>query len=74
MLNPARAAENAYSLPAAYSDDEVAPLLCAGIIGYRVAKSAPTYRMAARWASTGSARPLTWLLRLRWPGAQQSTY
>ncbi|WP_344683496.1 zinc-binding alcohol dehydrogenase family protein [Saccharopolyspora taberi] len=28
-------AEYAYSLPAGYSDEELAPLLCAGLIGYR---------------------------------------
>jgi alcohol dehydrogenase, propanol-preferring len=30
----------AYHLPGAYSDDEVAPLLCAGIIGYRALRRA----------------------------------
>ncbi|CAN5378473.1 zinc-binding alcohol dehydrogenase family protein [soil metagenome] len=30
----------AYRLPAGYSDEEVAPLLCAGIIGYRALKRA----------------------------------
>jgi alcohol dehydrogenase, propanol-preferring len=30
----------AYALPDAYSDDEVAPLLCAGIIGYRALRRA----------------------------------
>jgi propanol-preferring alcohol dehydrogenase len=35
-----------FSLPAAYSDVEVAPLLCAGLIGYR------TYRMAGEGVET----------------------
>ncbi|MDI2030251.1 zinc-binding alcohol dehydrogenase family protein [Saccharopolyspora sp. TS4A08] len=32
--------EYAYHLPAGYSDDELAPLLCAGLIGYRAFKRA----------------------------------
>ena len=39
----------AYAIPAAFSDDEAAPLLCAGIIGYRaLARSACPRRRAAR--------------------------
>jgi propanol-preferring alcohol dehydrogenase len=34
----------AYRLPAGYSDDEVAPLLCAGIIGYRALQRADLRR------------------------------
>ncbi len=51
-----------YPLPAGYADLEVAPLLCAGLIGYR------SLRLAGRAAgsgSTASARPRTSLYRSR---------
>ena len=41
-------------LPPGYADDELAPLLCAGIIGYR-SLLAPSCPPAGGWASTVSA-------------------
>ena len=43
-----------YPLPDAFSDEEAAPLLCAGIIGYRALERAGS-RPAGRWESTDSA-------------------
>ncbi|MFC7761781.1 zinc-binding alcohol dehydrogenase family protein [Catellatospora bangladeshensis] len=47
-------AEYAYRLPAGYDDAHLAPLLCAGIIGYRALRRAELPPGAA-WASTASA-------------------
>ena len=49
----------AYAIPSAFGDVEAAPLLCAGIIGYRALGGA-TCRRAAGWRSTASARRPTW--------------
>ncbi len=46
-------------LPIGYSDTELAPLLCAGIIGYRVSCCGLTCPRAAGSASTGSAAART---------------
>ena len=54
----------AYRLPDGFSDDELAPLLCAGIIGFRVC-AAPRCHRAAGWGSTASAAPPT--SPPRWP-------
>ncbi len=44
----------AYRLPDGFADDVVAPLLCAGIIGFRALRRAAS-RLVGAWASTGSA-------------------
>ena len=49
----------AHRLPEGYDDAELAPLLCAGIIGYR-ALNGPNSRRAGGWASTASAAAPTW--------------
>ena len=62
----------AYALPEEFGDEEVAPLLCAGIIGYR-ALSAPISPTAGASGSTGSAPRRTSPHKSRWPGAPAST-
>ena len=49
----------AYAIPAAFSDVEAAPLLCAGIIGYRALQRANLAATAERWPCTASAPPPT---------------
>jgi len=48
----------AYGLPEVFSDSEAAPLLCAGIIGYRALRRSGFVRAVAS-ASTASGAPLT---------------
>ena len=54
----------AYALPDAYDDEHAAPLLCAGIVGYRALKRA-ALPPGGRLGSTASARPRTSSRRLR---------
>ena len=44
----------AYALPDGLDDEQAAPLLCAGIIGYRALRTAAV-PPGGRWASTASA-------------------
>ena len=53
---PSSTRRYAYALPDAYDDEHAAPLLCAGIVGYR-ALSGPSSRRAVGSGSTASARP-----------------
>ena len=52
-----------FPIPDCYSDTEAAPLLCAGLIGYRSLVKAGNGK---RWASTASAPPHT--SSLKWQG------
>lgn len=56
----------AHRLPGGYSPAELAPLLCAGIIGYRALSQADLPAPAAGWASTGSVPAPTWRRSWRW--------
>ena len=56
----------AYPIPDTFSDEEAAPLLCAGIIGYRALKIA-SCPPAAGWASTDSGDQPISPLRSPWP-------
>ena len=62
----------AYQLPAGYTDAELAPLLCAGIIGYRALRRARVPTRVA-WASTVSGRARTSPPSSRSPGVSPST-
>lgn len=55
----------AHHLPSGYSDSELAPLLCAGIIGYR-SLLRTSYHPVAGWVSTDSAAVPTSPPRSRW--------
>ena len=46
-------------LPDAFSTTDAAPLLCAGIIGYRALRRGGRHARAAGWASSASAHPRT---------------
>ena len=46
----------AYELPDSFDDVHAAPLLCAGIIGYRSLKHAPNFPPEVGWRSTASGR------------------
>ena len=66
-------ARYAFKLPEAYSDAEAAPLLCAGLIGYRSLKLAGARPPGSfrDWASTASApRPISWRKWRRRKGAK----
>ena len=54
----------AYALPDEFDDVEVAPLLCAGIIGYRALLRADLPRGAGSGSTGSVARPTS---RPRWP-------
>ena len=49
----------AYALPDAYDDEHAAPLLCAGIVGYRALQAGRAAARRPARASTASARPRT---------------
>ena len=62
----------AHRLPTGYTDTELAPLLCAGIIGYHALQRAELPTTAAS-ACTASAAAPTWPRRWRWPAAPPCT-
>ena len=63
----------AYRLPDALDDAAAAPLLCAGIVGYRSLQRSSRHRPAGGSASTASGLRRTWWPRSRSPAAPGST-